>query len=348
MAWRSKALVVVSTAVIVLVVVAALILRVQLRCAGFPGGGVTAAELPPPAASGALRVAHWNVRNFPLSERPPRPGQGYATRTNICDLETALAGLDAHILGLTEIRDTKRLPRVLRRAAGRRYDVVTSNRGGRGGLRLAIAWDADRLAQASVAGDIDSVAIRPTLRPGFWVRLKDPASPDREILVVQLHLKAGPKGVEDRRLQVRALVEWLDTAVAADPPFGLVVQGDFNVVGGSGLSAEDEWRRVDAVLSRVGLARLPSAQPCSMYWEGPGEPDDRYLPSLLDVTYIRGFDGLQSSEAESWLHCRRLNCDPLISAPGREDATFYDVSDHCPVTVDLGGFFATEGAAPAR
>ena len=58
-------------------------------------------ELPAaPPGDGNLRIVSWNVRNFPLDERPQNPDLGYFRRTNICDLEKVLGGLDADLLGL--------------------------------------------------------------------------------------------------------------------------------------------------------------------------------------------------------------------------------------------------------
>ena len=38
---------------------------------------------------------------------------------------------------------------------------------------------------------------------------------------------------------------------------------------------------------------------------------------------------------EAWLHCARWQCSELISRPGQEDGTFWDVSDHCPLTFEI-------------
>lgn len=343
MAWRSKALALGSAVVILAVVVAALVLRTQLRCAGFPGGTVSAAELPPAAPDGVVRVAQWNLRNFPLDERPPESDLGYSRRTNICDLEIALSGLDADILGLSEIRDPRRFPRVLRRATGRRYDLVVSSSGGRGGQRLGIAWDVSRFEQASAPMEIAGVAIRPTLRPAFAVLLRKTGGASAPVLVVQVHLKAGRDGLEDRRRQVRELITWLDSELERLGRPDVILQGDFNIVGGRGQNASGERRRVDAMLAESGLLRVPNADGCSQYWEGPGPRDGVFLPSLLDLVYLSGFDDWTVPEAESWLHCERMACADLISREGSEGATFYDVSDHCPVTVDLGA--PREGSA---
>ena len=92
---------------------------------------------------------------------------------------------------------------------------------------------------------------------------------------------------------------------------------------------------LDEMYAEAGLARLPHRTGCSEYWEGGGPADGVQVPSLLDLVYIRGFDGAVP-EARSWLHCERHGCNRLVSRPGEEDGTFWDVSDHCPVTFEIG------------
>ena len=77
---------------------------------------------------------------------------------------------------------------------------------------------------------------------------------------------------------------------------------------------------------------------CSQYWEGPGERDGVQLPSALDHVWVRGLDRLgPSRRVHAWLHCERMQCQEMVSWAGAEDATFWDVSDHCPITVDVPG-----------
>jgi hypothetical protein len=90
---------------------------------------------------------------------------------------------------------------------------------------------------------------------------------------------------------------------------------------------------VDAILAEVGLDRLPNATGCSQYWGGPGGSDGRFESSLLDHVYLGGL--VAGGPARSWLHCERLQCGDLISRAGDEDGTFFDVSDHCPVTYEV-------------
>jgi len=335
MARRSKLAAVALVVVVAAIAASAVVLRQGLRCAGFAGPGVTPGELPPPVPAGHLRLATWNLRNFPLDERAQDPELGFARQTNICDLSDALAGLEADVIGFAEIGDARRFPPVLRRAAGERsYQVVLSRYGGRWGQRLAIAWDGRVLEAVGQPVEVREVAVDEEERPGLALRLRSRSDQDLQFTVLQVHLKASPRGHAVRMEQHRAIVDWVERWTANAGGQGLVVMGDFNTTGSERGTAEEELEAVDGMYLAVGMRRLASANGCSEYWEGGGEPDGVQQPSLLDHLWVRGL-GDELPAARSWLHCERYGCGPLVSRPGEEDGTFWDVSDHCPLTVDL-------------
>lgn len=334
MGRRSRLSVLMMTTVVLVIVVLAVVLRRDLRCAGFAGPGVTAAELPAPAAPGRFRIATWNLRNFPLDERPQYPDLGYSRRTNICDLETALAGLDADVIGFAEITDARRFPPIVRRSGGdHAYRVALSRHGGGRAQRLAIAWDEGVLDLVGTPVEIREVAVNEGLRPAFSVTLQRFAD-GLDFTVVQVHLKSRREGFSTRRQQHRALISWIERSTEAGGLRNLMVMGDFNCVGSDRGGARRERRLLDRLYADAGLIRVPNLTGCSEYWEGGGAADGVQLPSLIDLVYIRGFDGAVP-EARSWLHCARAGCNELVSWPGDEDGTFWDVSDHCPVTFEI-------------
>ncbi len=338
MANRSRFLVFLITAAILITAGASLVLRNQMRCAGFPGPGLTAGELPP-APSGAenLRIVSWNVRNFPLDERPQDRNLGYSRRTNICDLQEAIAGLDAHLLGLQEVNDTRRFPPILRRAyPDRTMGIRFSAGGGRHGQHLAIAWDVDALELLDEPVDVDVTVFEPGMRPAFAAHFRSRRQSGIDFTVIVVHHESGPKNFGDRRKQNRALAEWIDTWVAEINDPDVVLLGDFNTTGSPRGGIKGELQSMDAILGGAGLRRLPNAIGCSSYWEGGGRRDGVQKASLLDHVFLRGFNtGEPVVPVQPWLHCARMQCADLISSPGKEDGTFWDVSDHCPLTFEL-------------
>jgi endonuclease/exonuclease/phosphatase family metal-dependent hydrolase len=334
----SRSFVIGVVIVILLVAISALVLRDQLRCAGFAGPSVMAGELPPgKATDGRLRIATWNVRNFPLDERPPDDDLGFSRRTNICDFETALGGLKADLLGLQEVNDIRRFQPILRRACGERpMDVRYSSEGGRFGQHLTIAWDNSVLELVGRPVEIGGLVLEKGMRPAFagYFRSLRPHGVDFTLVVV--HLESGPQNFADRRRQNRALASWIEDRIAEIGDRDVILLGDFNTMGSPRGGIEGELQSVDAILGRVGLERLENLLGCTSYWEGEGERDGVQVPTLLDHVFIGGFGPKAlTTPLEAWLHCARWQCSELVSRPGEEDGTFWDVSDHCPLTFEI-------------
>jgi endonuclease/exonuclease/phosphatase family metal-dependent hydrolase len=335
MARASKLVVGGLIAAMLAVSLLAVSLRGRLRCAGFAGPGVIAAELPAPAGEGELRVASWNLRNFPLDERPQEPDLGYLRRTNICDLEAALGGLDADLLALQEVCDTRRLPPILRRAcAPRPMRSVFSAGGGRHGQHLALAWDDSVLELVDGPFEITELVLAEGMRPGFAAGFRSRAGGGPELTVVTVHLESGRDSFGARRRQNRALADWLEARGAATGEGSFVVLGDLNTAGSPRGGLAGELQSLDAILGRVGLDRLEGVG-CSQYWEGGGGRDGVQQPSLLDHVFLGGPALTAAGPVSAWLHCQRLGCRELVSRPGQEDGTFWDVSDHCPLTFEI-------------
>jgi hypothetical protein len=281
-----------------------------------------------------VRIAHFNLRNYPLDERPQTADLGFSRRTNICDLEEVLTGLGAQVMGFVEVCDTRRFPPILRRAGGERpMRILFSQGGGLGGQHLAVAWDGDIFELVEGPIEIPEVVVKEGLRPGLAVRLRSKASPNLDFTVVEVHLDAGRGDLDHRLEQVGILANWIDAWVDRTGDPDVVLLGDFNTMGGHDVSPLEELGLIDLLLENSDLHRLENATGCSQYWEGPGGPDGIFRSSLLDLVYLGGLKA--TGAAHSWLHCERLRCGDLVSRPGQEDGTFFDVSDHCPVTFEI-------------
>jgi len=336
MARRSR-LVFFIVALILAVAVVIVWRRTQNPCAGFPGPSVTEAELPPPPEPGDLRISAWNVRNFPRDDRPQYPDLGYSRRTNFCDLEKVLAGLDTDVLGLEEIHEPHLFMRLFRKVEGRRrYRGVFSKGGGRWDQHVGIVWDSNRLREAAKPVEITSVALDASLRPAMAVYLRSTRPHGIDFTVVEVHLRAGPRGYPERLRQYRKLAAWINAWVAKVGDQDVVLQGDFNTTGPEGGSVSEEVAAADRILQTAGLRRVVNARGCSEYWEGADRHDGIQVPALLDRVYVRSLaERNRSVQLETWLHCARMGCRPLVSRPGAEDGTFWDVSDHCPLTFEV-------------
>jgi endonuclease/exonuclease/phosphatase family metal-dependent hydrolase len=338
MSIKSRVFVAMVVIAILGVAVAAVVLRNRLRCAGFAGPPVSIGELPnEPTAEDSLRIACWNVRNFPLDERPQDRDLGFSRRTNICDFETALGGLGADLYALQEVNDVRRFQPILRRACGdRRMQVRYSAGGGRFGQHLAIAWDDSALELVGAPIEVTELVLEPGMRPAFAAYLRSRREGGFDFTLVVVHLESGPENFADRRRQNRALAQWIEAWVTEIGDEDVVALGDFNTTGSPRGGVAGELQSVDAILGRAGLERLHNPLGCTSYWEGGGKRDGVQVASLLDHVFITGFGTIAITKPlEPWLHCARLQCEDLISRPGEEDGTFWDISDHCPLTFEI-------------
>ena len=182
---------------------------------------------------------------------------------------------------------------------------------------------------------LDGLEVSDGARPGVAVRLAS-ESGVTDLTVVSVHLESTPRAWPRRKRQLEALAAAVTALVGRFGDEDVVVAGDFNTSGWEGGSPQRELQRADGILRRAGLRRVQNESGCTAYWEGRRGGDGLFERTLTDHVYVRGEAFAGVATATSWLHCARLECsEQLISKPGAEDGTFFDVSDHCPVVVDV-------------
>lgn len=277
---------------------------------GLPGDGAA------PAKGGALRVVTWNLRNF------PGPTQDAAR------LRERLHGLDADLLAVQEIHEPAALQALL---PG--WQLALSEHGGRGQQRLGIAFDPATLELREPAREHADLSMRGHVRPGLsaYLRARD-GGPDFHVLVV--HLKAMRDGHPLRVQQWSLLATIAGDLLRRDPD--LVILGDFNATGAAGGSPQQEIADLEAVLGPLGLRRMPADAPCSAYWDG-ARRDAWHEPSLLDLVWVAGLhEGVDpGAEVRPVHHCARHHCRPFRSTLAHPEPDYVDLSDHCPVVLDV-------------
>lgn len=282
-----------------------------------------ALELPgdggaPGKAAGSLRVATWNLRNFPAE------GQDLAR------LQTRLHELAGDVIAVQEVHDAAALERLM---PG--WQLVLSQAGGRGKQRLGFLYDSTRLELVGAPREHERLAMGGAVRPGLSGYLRaHGGGPDFHVLVV--HLKARDEGYALRRSQWEVLAEIVREIAQDDGD--VIVLGDFNATGPARGRPEEELSLLDARLGEVGLQRVVNGSGCSTYWDG-GQRDAWHEPSLLDLVWVSGLleAGAAKVVAEPLLHCARHACRPFRSTRTHPERDYADLSDHCPVVVDFAG-----------
>jgi endonuclease/exonuclease/phosphatase family metal-dependent hydrolase len=133
--------------------------------------------------------------------------------------------------------------------------------------------------------------------------------------VFVVHLKSGGGAHDIRREQLRRLLPALREAAGSDDE--LVVLGDFNATG------EADRTLLASIAEQLGLHWASESLPCTAYWKR----DDGCRASALDHVLTRARP----------LHVTaRGPCEIEGCSPGQRCPAFHrEVSDHCPVTVDL-------------
>ena len=264
-------------------------------------------ERPAPLALGSF-----NIRMFPNA------------KTDLEAVAHAIAGLDADAFAVQEIVEPRVFQRVLERASaisGRRYRVALEHahcpRRGTN-FYLGVVHDADKLAliESRLLGEFTCPEGQPA---GMLAHLR--ASDGRRLALTSLHLSAGDKRMAQWAWLAAALP---DLRAELDAP--VILAGDFNSTGYL-VERDLERRFIDTLVERSGLQLATARLACSMYWKPPRSAT--YEVSLLD--HIVAPRELELGPAQVMGMCAELACAPQTGMP----TAWHEVSDHCPVRVEL-------------
>lgn len=270
-----------------------------------------------------VTVGTFNIRLFP--DRTTAP-ESVADR---------LIELEADVVMVQEIRDAAAFVRVLDAASaatGRRYRVELGPMCSTSDLAVGIVYDEAKLAVAArrEQRELDPLgrcSCREGHPPALLVVL-DTAWGGR-LTAMSVHLQFGA-----RRWQYRARREQWELLVASieslESEFGgtLAVAGDFNSTG----YVDDDRGERRFIQRMVDEARLVLATrdvTCTAYWQ-PNRRTRAYMPSALDHILLRQ---PALGPVETLGMCATFGGRMVAEAEGNPD--FHDVSDHCPLRVDI-------------
>ena len=320
-------------------------------------GGVDAAEhastetwRAEPVREGNLRVATFNIRNYPTL--PPRPDQeprpdplSYSLHTDDDALIGVLAALEFDVLAVQEIVDTERFTALLAElteVTGRDYHAVFSDNAHSDNAQHVGVIVADDLASIAWTREHPEVDTRGTLRSGLSARIESHAEDGIDFGLMVLHLASGSsnKRAELRATQAEVVATIVQDEQAETGDADYLVMGDLNTARG-----EEELVTLDVTLADgTGLVRNEVAAGCSSYWVKKST-NPLLRVSLLDHIYHAG---MTERDAEVRVavgaHCAVNACQQFESTSPDTGGTFWDVSDHCPVYFEVTD---TDDDAPA-
>lgn len=312
---------------------------------------------PAPPKTGNLRIAEYNIRNFPNDvmgasdagtadasadagssepDRDTRPAP-LVRKVNETDenvLIEILERLDFDVLGVVEINDTARFDAVLARLGartGRAYQSVYSldwehpqHTG------IIVRKDRLRIESPKVHGEI---ATRPTMRAGLSARIVSTKTGGIDFGMLVLHLASGDSAgratlrAEQAKFSAKVVAE--RQAELGDKDF--VVVGDMNTA-----RDEQELPAFDSAMgSGSGLAReLPDLACSTYYTKGPTNPV--LQPSFIDNVYLASMSERDRTVPVTvGAHCYERSCQPFESDSAETGTSYWSVSDHCPVYFEL-------------
>lgn len=246
-----------------------------------------------------LRVATFNIENFPKSER------------QVQGAFELLRELDPTAVAVQEITDLEAFRGAARRILGDQWRAAFC--ADCGSHRIGVAFDSDRLELLSTRSHTGTHVYKGA-KPAFEVRLRRRGGGGIVRMIV-VHLKSGGDHIDTRARQFRALRPVLAEAAATDEL--TILLGDYNA------TSHADREAIDALTSTTDTTWASQDLPCTSYWNRrdgcPGSALDHVITSVAPrAIAARG-------------PCETIGCDPGDRCP----AFHAEVSDHCPVTVDL-------------
>lgn len=313
------------------------------------GSAPPRAWAPAKTTTGNLRVASFNIRNFPDGVLPPKADAGADAvdldarsglvrtqrETDVGLLLDVLERLDFDVLAVQEINDPARLRDVLGelgRRTGRTYEAVFDDGWGHP-QHVGIVVRTDRVRVSDVVVHPE-VARKPTMRAGLSARITStrPGGADFGLFVV--HLASGDSGgrATFRAEQATSAAQAIAARQAELGDRDFVVVGDFNTARG-----DAELAGFDAAMasSGTGLARIAPDLACTTYHvKSPSQP--LLQPGAIDHVYLAGMSERDPLVPVSvGTHCFERACAPFESDSAAHGTTYWGVSDHCPVMFEL-------------
>lgn len=331
-----------------------LCLLTAAACSGI-GTGEQAEEALPQRAwevadkrEGNLRVVTFNVRNYP-EVPPPVEAQGggapapapsapgtHLEATDEVALLDVLERLDFDVLAVQEIRDPVKFEQLLvklgERTGASYAAAFSTNEVSGNDQQVGIVTRTDT-AGLTLAREHAEIDVKGTLRSGLSARIVSAREGGLDTGILVLHLASGDsaKRAELRVQQAKQAAEVVAELAleSGDPDF--LVLGDLNTARGEAeLGALD-----DALAEGTGLDRMDNPAGCTAYYVK--NKLGVVAPSWIDHVYTASLSELDVTVPPvSGAHCYERSCRAFESRGPDDSATYWGVSDHCPVYFEIG------------
>ena len=306
---------------------------------------------PSTKKTGNLRIATYNIRNFPkdvmgepdggadagAAAEEPETTTSLARTQKETDLALAveiLDKLDFDVLAVQEINDPAAFEDLLGRLGnknGHRYEAKFSTDWPHvQHTGIVVRADRARIEAPKIHAD---VATRPTMRAGFSARIVSTKEGGADFGLLVLHLASGDSA---GRAKLRAEQASFAAKAVAERK-GEMVDDDFIVVGDFNTALQEkEMPNFDTVMAGAesGLARQENASACTTYYTKGKDP--LLQPSWIDHVYVSSLAERDTSvPITAGAHCAERSCQPFESSGPESGTSYWGVSDHCPVYFEI-------------
>jgi endonuclease/exonuclease/phosphatase family metal-dependent hydrolase len=293
---------------------------------------------PAPVRDGNLRVATFNIRNYPFF--PVADGQeavvpkSYLRETDREALLAVLETLAFDLLAVQEICDAAAFEALLgelEARTGRTYDFVLSDNAAGNPQHVGLVVDEGKL-RIDTVGEHEEINVTGTLRPGLSARIRSLGEGGLDLGVMSLHLASGDsnKRAALRATQIAAAAGVVAAQQIESADADYLLLGDLNTADGAA-----ELIGLDASLAPAAAAHQPNATGCSSYYlKKSTNPLAR--PSWIDHVFRAALEEMDPEvPIESGAHCAVHRCEAFESRDASSGGTFFSVSDHCPVYFEV-------------
>lgn len=243
-----------------------------------------------------MRIATFNIEYYPKSE---------AQATRALDV---IASLEAPLVAVQEITAPSHLANLARAKLGDAWRLVVVNHR----FATGVLFDTRRFELVSTHTHTSTVVF-PAAIPVLEVRFDDVATGER-VRVFVVHWKAGGEHFPTRKRQMDVFAPILETARGSRDR--IVVLGDFNA------TSEDDRVRIGSLAQEARVEWATRAIGCTCFWQRERDCVGSALDHILTTERVRNVRAAGECAG---------GCPTTDRCPAWRD----EVSDHCPVVVDL-------------
>lgn len=287
-----------------------------------------------------IRVVTWNIRWFPTGTLY---GNNPDKFTDQSWLSCALAWLDADIIAVQEILTNDEAETAMENVIDGlqgfnggdwRVDLQQCGHGRR--QHVGFIYNADRVKLSNVrdmyqfngASSDENDPCDGNLRPGRYAYVESRRDDGFDFHLVSVHTDSGTttSDLANRNRVLNRLDQVASTLTPTDED--IVIIGDFNTMGATGTTAEEELEEFSERVDREdpGFVDVPIEPECTEYFRGNGGRLDHIVVTEDTEELVQ-----QTAIVHGYCYtanCERLSTDDMPTAYQR-------LSDHCPVVIDF-------------